>query len=117
MFGIHLHQGNRCSRYVGEAIDNAVMQPEMYCPVIRARIKQSHEHPSRWVDGGYIRTFAQVAAITSQCKVAQLIRTAMLSGNHMFDMKAQIHSRLREPAIFAAVTCSSPNFLTTRCVY
>jgi hypothetical protein len=60
----------------------------------------------KWVKSSKITGFAEIAVCTSECQILDVIRTAMLAGNHMFNMQSDAgRGRLRSRTILAGVSC------------
>ena len=60
------------------------------------------------IKAGNIRPFVEITEAASQRKVVRFVRTAVLAGNDMFDVKSdKPGSRLRQSAVFANIAGSA----------
>jgi hypothetical protein len=59
----------------------------------------------------------QVASVTRQREIVEIIRTAMLFSNNMLDVVSEFAVLLKKAAIFAAKSRSTPDQLSNACVH
>jgi hypothetical protein len=50
-------------------------------------MKERSGLPGSWVDTSQVGTFLQVAAPTGESEIIKLLRSAMLSGDNVFDVE------------------------------
>lgn len=84
---------------------------------VGTRVEDLHLLVGEWIDSRQIRAFEQIALWTRIAKVINIVGSAMLEGNAVFDMKRETKGRLGNAAEFATSVSTLPNKLTRRCVH
>jgi hypothetical protein len=59
----------------------------MFAPTIATRMKQRNHSISLWIDAGNIRSFIEIAVKTAECEICGDRTSAVLSGNHVINLK------------------------------
>ena len=77
---------------------------KVFRPVVLARMKERRDEDCRWVDSRQARSFFQVTGPTSECKVVQACRSAMLPGDNVFDVESPAERPLRQAAVLATIS-------------
>jgi hypothetical protein len=98
---VHLQQVH--SRATNGAIpdDFCPGQREVVRPHVASRVEELHNQASFGIDGGKVRTFAKVAAITSERKVFRIIASTVLARPYMLDVERGAYRRLRKATVLA----------------
>lgn len=75
---------------------------EVLLPPIAPRVKQRDQLTGRRIDTRQIRSLSKVTAVAGQGQIVQVIRSAMLFGDDVFDVVGEFAVRLPEQTILAS---------------
>jgi len=78
----------------------------VFAPLVTPRMKESLNTAHEGIDPTQVRAFVEGTPMACERKVIDIIRTAMLPSNHMFDVMYEFAIVLVKPAILASL--SSP---------
>jgi len=99
---------NRSNSYLSDTPNDAIFDLKMVAPFIRPWIEQASQFADN--ERGQIRAFEQIAPMTSNTKVFNVVTATMLSGDYMLDMKTdERKTALSEPTILAKIRGSITN--------
>jgi hypothetical protein len=83
---IHLQQEYRGATDVRETDDSGRFDSEMIVPVTASRMKQGHQSIAIRITAGQVGSFEQIAMVSGERKIREVIRAAMLFGDDVFHM-------------------------------
>lgn len=94
---------NRCPALRGQSDQRfrRQLQPEVFVPLVGARIEQAHKLAAIGVQPFNTIGFEQIAATTGEREVRQLIGTAGKRGDDVLDLEWEIEDGFRRLAVFA----------------
>ena len=101
---------NRSAAYRGKADNIDVILYEVLGPLLLSRMEELHHLSGLGNNGRQIRTLVEIAVIASQCQIAVVIATPVLSGDDVFGVKTQERQViLMQTAVFATVAGTLTN--------
>jgi hypothetical protein len=95
---------NRC-----ESLNPHTTKHKVLNPVVAPGMKEGHYLTTQRVYACQVRALAEIAAVTGEGEVVNVIRSTMLLRKDMLDVVSQLGMLLPEQAIFALVVCSTPD--------
>ena len=103
------HCGPTCWR---QPSHDAAHNHEMLGPNLSARVEEVRDLVCLIIDCAEVRSLVMIAVMASQREVRRIIRTVMLAGNDVLDVKTKIRfGVLMKPAILALIAGTLPNEL------
>jgi len=107
---VHAEQMHRRTSHIRPALNARAFVAEVLIPSIQPGMEQSRQTTRRRIQRGNIRTFHQITPRTSQGQVVLRVRSTVLNGDHVLDMKRRQHLvLLTQPAVLAAVPGAVPD--------
>jgi hypothetical protein len=114
VFGIQLQNLDSSATDSCSSKNHRALTLKVLVPHLAPRMKQFRQLPRFRIIPGHIAPFVQIAVYASQCKIVEIIASAMLPRKNVFDVQSgQRRLILMQTAILAAKSCSATN-LTSR---
>jgi hypothetical protein len=92
-----------------QSLNPHTAEHEVLAPLVAPGMKEGHHLTTHRIDTCQIRAFAEIAAVTSEGEVVNIIRSTMLLRYDMLDVVRQLAILLTEQAILTAVVRSTPD--------
>ena len=93
------------------------MQPEVFLPIIRPRMKQAREFAGLRVYARKVCAFMEIAVMTGERQILQRVFAFVLARHDVFDVKLQWLLRLGETAILTAILGTFADELAKPCIH
>jgi hypothetical protein len=85
----------------------------MLVPLVLARMKEQRDLAGIGIDARQVGAFVKIALMARPCKIRQIVRSAMLSGNNVFYLERVIGIMLlTKTAVLAPIFRALPNRLS-----
>jgi hypothetical protein len=85
------------------------MPGEVLPPAVSPRVEEPGQLAGQWLQAREIRALVEVAVRTGRGEVRGVVAAFVLVGDDVLDLMADAQRRLREPALFAAMTGPPPH--------